>query len=175
MGRVGSSFGRRALALGCRVVAYDPFVAASSVGKDIEPLSLDEVLHEADIISLHAPVTDETRNMVDQSFFARMRPGSYLINTARGELIVEADLLAALDSGHLRGVALDTLAEEPPSPDNQLLDREDVILTPHIGAHTVEATVAMGRAAMEDCLAVLSGQPPRYPVISAEEAPNVHA
>lgn len=174
LGRVGNGVARRALALGCRVVAHDPFIPERALESDIEMMPLRQVLNQSDFVSLHAPVTPSTRGMVDSGFFARMRPGSFLINTARGELIVEGDLIAALDSGHLRGAALDALAEEPPSSDNALLDREDVILTPHIGAHTVEATVAMGRAAMEDCLAVLSGQPPRYPVISTEEVANVH-
>jgi D-3-phosphoglycerate dehydrogenase len=174
-GRVGKAVAKSAQALGCRVVAYDPLLAEAPVEGDIEMMGLDQLLNQSDFVSLHAPATRSTRGMVDSGFLARMRPGSFLINTARGELIVESDLIAALDSGHLRGAALDALEEEPPSPDNALLDRQDVILTPHMGAHTVEATVAMGRAAMEDCLAVLSGQPPRYPVISTGEVAHVHA
>ncbi len=174
LGRIGRSVGRRALALGCRVVAYDPYVLDGSVEAGIELLALDDVLHQADFVSLHVPINPGTRQMVDSVFFARMRPGSFLINTARGELVVEDDLVEALTSGRLRGAALDTLAEEPPPSDNPLLARDDVILTPHIGAHTVEATAAMGRMAMEDCLAVLSGRPPRYPVIPDLEVTRVH-
>ena len=166
LGRIGRSVGRRALALGCRVVAFDPFLGSGSDDGGIRLLPLDDVLAMADFVSLHAPATDETRGMVDSSFLGRMRNGSFLINTARGELIVEADLVAALESGRLRGAAVDTLAQEPPAGNNPLRAREDVIITPHLGSHTVEVTVAMGRIAMEDCLAVLAGRPPRYPVIS---------
>ena len=173
LGRIGHSVGRRALALGCRVVAFDPYVPDTLPGAGIEMLSLAGVLGHADFVSLHTPVTAETRGMVDARFLSRMRPGSYLINTARGELIVETDLVESLDSGHLRGAALDTVADEPPAPGNPLLAREEIVITPHIGAHTVEATAAMGRAAMEDCLAVLSGSPPRYPVIPDLEVSHV--
>jgi len=94
-----------------------------------------------------------------------MKAGSYLINTSRGELVDEAALLAALTSGHLAGAALDAFQQEPPGADNALLALPQVIPTPHMGAHTDDATNAMGRMALADCLAVLRGEMPRYRVV----------
>lgn len=164
-GRIGQAVARRAVGLGCTLVAHDPYVdAASAACLGIRLAALNETVAAADFLSLHLPVTAETRDLVDRDLLARMRDGAYLINTARGELVVEEDLLRALESGRLRGAALDTLRAEPPPADYPLLRRDDVLVTPHAGAHTAEATVAMGRAALRDLLAVLAGQPPRYPV-----------
>jgi D-3-phosphoglycerate dehydrogenase len=166
-GRIGRAVARRAIALGCAVVAHDPYVSAEAAARcSVRLVSLDECAATADFLSLHLPVTAETRNLVDRTLLGRMRRGSYLINTARGELVVEEDLLAALDAGHVGGAALDTLRDEPPAPDHPLLRRDEILITPHLGAHTIEATIAMGRAALQDLLAVLSGQPPRYPVLT---------
>jgi D-3-phosphoglycerate dehydrogenase len=165
-GRIGRAVARRACALGCAVIAYDPFVdAETAAGLTVRLVTLEECVASADFLSLHLPVTAETRDLIDHAVLRRMRPGSYLINSARGELIVEEDLLVALDGGaSVQGAALDTLRDEPPAPDHPLLRHDRVLVTPHIGAHTVEATAAMGRAALRDLLAVLSGRPPRYPV-----------
>jgi D-3-phosphoglycerate dehydrogenase len=103
--------------------------------------------------------------MVSTSFLSKMKHGAFLINTSRGEVIDEGALLEALQSGHLRGAALDTLIEEPPSVDNPLLALSQVIVTPHMGAHTDGATNAMGWTALKDCLAVLSGEPPLHRVV----------
>jgi phosphoglycerate dehydrogenase-like enzyme len=164
LGRVGSAVAARAAALGCRVIAHDP---AFSAAADAQLLELDEVVAEADFLSLHAPVTASTRDLVDADFLGRMKPGAFLVNTARGELVVEADLAAALEAGRLAGAALDATREEPPQPDNPLLERDDVILTPHTGSDTEEARAAMGRAALDDLLAVLDGRAPKHPVTDA--------
>jgi D-3-phosphoglycerate dehydrogenase len=156
LGRVGSLVAEKARALGMRVLACDPYAAAGTV-------SLDELQAQADFVSLHAPLTDETRGLVDDAFLARLKPGVALVNTARGELVDEAALLAALDAGLLRA-ALDVLAHEPPSGDDPLLHRDDVLVTPHLGAATAEAAEAMGRIAVEELLAVLSGGEARYAV-----------
>jgi phosphoglycerate dehydrogenase-like enzyme len=103
--------------------------------------------------------------MVDATFIGRMRPGAFLINTSRGELVDEAALLEALQSGHLRGAALDAFAEEPPSADNPLFALPQVIATPHMGAHTDGAVNAMGWGALRDWLAVLRGEEPAHRVI----------
>ena len=166
-GRIGQAVARHARALGCAVVAHDPYAdEATAEAQNIRLDSLDAVLDVADFLSLHLPVTAETGGMVDYSFLQRMKPGGYLVNTARGELVVEEDLIRALDEGLLRGAALDSLREEPPPPGHPFLARSDIILTPHMGAHTVEAAAAMGRDALVDLLAVLNGQSPRFPVIS---------
>jgi D-3-phosphoglycerate dehydrogenase / 2-oxoglutarate reductase len=165
LGQVGRAVARRALALGCEVVAHDPAAdraTAGTLGVAIAPE--ESVVEAADFLSLHLPLTPETRDMVDASLLDRMRHGSFLVNTARGELVVEADLVRALDEGRLAGAALDTFRHEPPPEGHPLVGRDDVIVTPHMGAHTDEAATAMGRAAVADLLAVLDGRPPRHPV-----------
>jgi phosphoglycerate dehydrogenase-like enzyme len=165
LGRVGSEVARRAAALGCDVLAHDPAVSPENAGRTGARLAgQEEVVAEADFLSLHVPVTEATRDLVDAGFLARMKPGSFLVNTARGELVVEEDLARALEDGRLAGAGLDATRDEPPRPGNPLLERADVILTPHCGASTDEARAAMGRAALDDLLAVLEGRPPRHPV-----------
>jgi D-3-phosphoglycerate dehydrogenase len=165
LGRVGAGLARRVGALGARVLAHDPYVdTAQAQSHGAELVELERLLAEADIVSLHAAVTDETRDLIDAEALARMRPGAFLVNTARGELVVEEDLVAALDSGALAGAALDSLRTEPPDPGHPLLACDDVILTPHAGAQTDAARVAMALAATEDLLTVLAGGTPRFPV-----------
>jgi D-3-phosphoglycerate dehydrogenase / 2-oxoglutarate reductase len=165
LGHVGSEVARRAAALGCRVLGFDPAVGDDAArGYGATPAPFERVVAEADFLSLHLPVTPATRNMVDRRLLARMKSGAFLVNTARGELVVEADLVEALERGRLAGAALDALREEPPPAGHPLLAREDVILTPHSGADTAEARAAMARLALDDLLAVLDGRPPRHPV-----------
>lgn len=166
LGAVGQQVARRLQGFDCHVVAYDP-KAEARFAQDyrVTVLSMAEVIHQADFLSLHLPVLPETRAMVDAAFLNKMKPGSFLINTARGELINETALLSALQSGHLKGAALDTFAVEPPAVDNPLLALPQVIATPHTGAHTDGATNAMGRGALRDCLAVLRGEEPIHRVV----------
>jgi D-3-phosphoglycerate dehydrogenase / 2-oxoglutarate reductase len=165
LGKIGQAVARRAAGLGCTIVAYDPVPDhAFAARHQVRLAPREQVVAEAHFLTLHLPCTPQTRNLVDRRLLARMRPGSYLVNTARGELVVEEDLRRALESGHLHGAALDTLQEEPPPIDHPLLARDDVIVTPHIGASTLEAAATMGHAALHDLLAVLSGRPPRFPV-----------
>ena len=169
LGRVGSEVARRTAALGCRVLAFDPAVSAEQAGAVGATLADQErVVAEADFLSLHVPVTEATRDLVDAGFLRRMKGGAFLVNTARGELVVEDDLAEALQAGRPAGAALDTTREEPPRPGNPLLERDDVILTPHSGAQTDEARAAMGRAALDDLLAVLDGRVPRHPVVTPD-------
>ena len=155
LGRIGSLVAEKARGLGMHVVAEDPYVAGTA--------TLEELQARADVVSLHLPLTDETRDLVDREFLARLQPGAVLVNTSRGELIDEAALVEALDGEHLRAAALDTLPHEPPPADHPLLHRDDVLVTPHIGAATAEAAEAMGRIALEELLTVLDGRKPRYP------------
>jgi phosphoglycerate dehydrogenase-like enzyme len=165
VGRTGSAVARRAAALGCQVLGFDPALTPAELqASGASPAPHRKVVAESDFLSLHVPVTEATRAMVDASLLAQMKPGAFLVNTARGELVVESDLVAALDEGRLAGAALDALRDEPPAPDNPLLGRDDVILTPHSGADTEEARAAMGRGALDDLLAVLDGRPPLHPV-----------
>jgi D-3-phosphoglycerate dehydrogenase / 2-oxoglutarate reductase len=166
LGAVGRRVATKAAALGCRVVACDPVVGEAecrAAGAELAPL--EHVVAEADVLSLHAPLTAKTRDLVGRPLLESMKRGSALINTARGELVVEQDLVRALDEGRLRAAALDTLREEPPSPEHPLLGRDDVIVTPHIAGQTEEAVVEMARQAIDDLLAVLAGEPPRHPVV----------
>jgi D-3-phosphoglycerate dehydrogenase / 2-oxoglutarate reductase len=161
----------KAHALALRVLAYDPFVApeqAEAVGGTL--VDLQTLAAESDFVSVHAQLREESRGIVDRAFLARMKPGAALVNTARSELVAQDALLWALDHGPLAAAALDVLAEEPPPPDHPLLGRDDVIVTPHMGAHTAEAATAMGRIALDELLAVLAGGPPRFPVVATSVA-----
>jgi D-3-phosphoglycerate dehydrogenase len=164
-GNIGRAVARRVKAFETTVLAYDPYpntAAVAALGVQLTPL--DDLLPAADFVSLHLPVVPETRGMVNTAFLAKMKRGSYLVNTARGDLIDEAALLAALESGQITGAALDCFTVEPPGADNALLHLPQVIATPHSGAHTDGATNAMGWGALENCLAVLRGEQPLNPV-----------
>lgn len=164
-GAIGRKVARLLSGFDCRVMVVDPSCdtdRVAALGATLVPL--DELLAASDFVSLHAPVTPETRGMVDAAFLSRMKPGASLVNTARGELVDEAALVAALASGRLRGAALDVFAVEPPAAGNPLPALPNVIATPHMGAHTDSATTAMGRMALADCLAVLRGEEPVYRV-----------
>jgi len=166
LGAIGREVARRAAGLDMRVIAYDPALDDDAVrAAGATPATLDDVVAGADVLSLHVPVTPTTRRMVDADLIARMRPGALLVNTARGELVDEAALADALRDGRLAGAALDTLAVEPPPADHPLIGLTNVLVTPHIGALTDAATTAMGRGALDDCVAVLDGRPPRHPVV----------
>jgi len=136
-GRIGWLVAQKALALGMEVIAYDPYVADPR-GLEMEFVSLEALLQRADYISLHLPLTDETRSLIDGSQFAMMKDGVCIINCARGGTINEAALHEAIRSGKVAGAALDVYLEEPVQ-DNKLFELDEVIGSPHIGAATVEA------------------------------------
>ena len=138
-GNVGSIVAERALGLRMKVIAYDPFLSPErAVGLGIEKVTLEELLGRADFITLHAPLTEATKHLIDAGAIAKMKPGVRLINCARGGLVVEEDLAAALDTGHVAGAAIDVFVEEP-AIENPLFGRENVVATPHLGAATSEA------------------------------------
>jgi len=164
-GAIGKHVAQRLSGFGCRVVAFDPVATeeqAAALG--VELLSLEQVIENSDLLSLHCPVTKQTRAMVDAVFLDKMKLGSYLINTARGELVDEEALTTALQSGKLSGAALDVFSKQPPEAHNPLLGLPQVLATPHMGAHTDGATNAMGWGALNDCLAVLRGEEPQHRV-----------
>jgi D-3-phosphoglycerate dehydrogenase len=165
LGAIGKQLARRLAGFDCKILAYDPFAdTAFATSNSIELVPLDKAIQEADFISLHLPLLPETRGMVNEAFLSRMKNGSFLINTSRGEVVEEAALLKALQSGHLKGAGLDAFTVEPPAAGNPLLALPQVIATPHLGAQTDGATSNMGWFAMRDCLAVLNGEEPAYKV-----------
>jgi D-3-phosphoglycerate dehydrogenase / 2-oxoglutarate reductase len=162
-GSIGQEVARRLSAFGCRVLVADPYVSPREVsGCGAILMSLDALLPVSDFVCLHAAATPVTTSMVNESFLQIMKPGAFLVNTARGELIEEAALAQAIESGRLRGAALDCLRKEPPGIDHPLLQLPQVMVTPHTGAHTDEAVNAMGRMALDACLAVLRGERPAH-------------
>lgn len=155
LGRIGSSLAYRALALGMRVLATEKFPNPEFVrSHNIELVGLDQLLANSDIVSVHAPLSDETRGLFNAKAFARMKPGSIFLNTARGGLMVEADLHDALSSGHLRAAGLDVFEKEPPSSDNPLFQLDNLVVSPHIAGADETSLVAMGIEAAE-CIASL--------------------
>lgn len=136
-GRIGWLVAKKALALGMQIIAYDPYVSDPR-GLEMEFVSLEELLKRADHISMHLPLNDETRNLIDSPQFEMMKDGACIINCARGGTINEDALYEAIRSGKVKGAALDVYAEEP-AKDNRLFELDEVIGSPHIGAATVEA------------------------------------
>ena len=164
LGRVGSEVARRAKSFAMRLLSFDPFVSAEyAANLEVELTTLDSVLAESDFVTLHTPLSDSTRHLIDKASLAKMKPGARLINVARGELINEEDLLNALEECHLAGAALDVFAQEPPG-DSKLLKNSRVIATPHLGASTEEAQREVSIEVAEQVLAVLRGESARYSV-----------
>ncbi|MFW6070651.1 MAG: phosphoglycerate dehydrogenase [bacterium] len=166
LGAIGKEVARRLAGFDCCILAYDPAAdEAFAADNNVAIVDLERLLQQADFVSLHAPLLPQTRRMVNADFLDRMKEGSFLINTARGELVDEDALYEALVSEHLSGAALDAFDREPPGPDNRLLQLPQVVPTPHMGAHTDGATNNMGRMALQDCLRVLRGEKPKYRVV----------
>lgn len=150
-GAVGLRVAELLAGFGTRVLAHDPYADPAELGRrGITPAGFDELLASSDVVSLHARLTDDTRHLMDAAAFAQMRPGAYLVNTARGELVDQAALLGALESGHLGGVATDVFDPEPPAPDDPLLARDDVLGTPHLaGSSRQVAELSVRRVVAE--------------------------
>lgn len=158
LGRIARRVAAAATALGMEVIAHDPFIQADSVD-GVRLVSLDEVFSESDVVSLHAPGGEATKHLVDASRLAAMRPGAYLVNCARGSLVDQEALLAALDSGQLAGAALDVTEPEPLPEGHPLLGRENVLVTPHIASSTAAGRRRLYEHAIDNALAVLEGRP----------------
>ena len=168
LGRIGSEVARRAAALEMRLLAHDPYATeakARSLGVTL--VGLDELLTEADVVTLHAPLLPETRGLLGREAIARMKRGAYVVNAARGELVDEAALAAALADGRLGGAALDVYAQEPPAG-SPLLAAPRTVLTPHIAGSTAEAQVNVAVDVARQVLDVLAGRP----AASAVNAPR---
>jgi phosphoglycerate dehydrogenase-like enzyme len=147
-----------------RVLAFDPYVTedrAASLGVALVP-SLELLLREADVVSLHAPATAETRCMMDAHRFAQMKPGAIFVNVSRGALVDETALARALRQGHLAGAGLDVFAEEPISPDHPLLALDNVVVSPHIASYTTAGHRRIWETTMRQALQVLRGERPPH-------------
>ena len=176
-GNIGSIVADRARGLKMRVVAYDPYLSperAEDLG--VEKVDLDQLYARADFISLHAPATEATRNMINRESIAKMKSSVRIINCARGALVVDTDLRAALDEGHVAGAALDVFAEEP-ARDSVLFGLEQVVATPHLGASTIEAQEKLALQVAEQMAdflltgAVVNAL--NMPSVSADEMPKL--
>jgi D-3-phosphoglycerate dehydrogenase / 2-oxoglutarate reductase len=164
-GRIARGVADRARGFGMRVIAHDPYVQDEEMAPHgVTPVSFDELLESADVLSVHAPLTPDTRGLLDGSVLAQLRPGAILVNTSRGAIVDEAALAEALDSGAIAAAGLDVFADTPPSRDNPLLVHERTVLTPHSAAFTEEALAEVRGRALEDVLRVLSGLPAQHPV-----------
>lgn len=164
MGRIARAVAQRAhFGFGMRIVFHDPYPPPPELVKQLGAEargSVDEVIREADFVSLHCPATPETRHLIDARRLSLMRRGAFLINTARGDVVDEAALVAALKAGAIKGAALDVYEREPTvTPD--LLTLENVVLLPHLGSATEETRVAMGMRTIENLRAFFGGTPPR--------------
>jgi D-3-phosphoglycerate dehydrogenase len=164
VGNIGAALALRAAALGMRVIGYDPFLPGDAIRRrGAEAVKLDELYARADFISLHVPLTSETRGMLGEQVFEKMKPGVRLICTARGGLIDEDALLKELETGRVAGAALDVFAEEPPGV-TRLVTHPQVIATPHVAAQTVEAQKRAAVDIAQEVLAALRGEPLRWRV-----------
>ncbi|HBS60508.1 MAG TPA: phosphoglycerate dehydrogenase [Firmicutes bacterium] len=173
LGRIGAGVTKRALAMDMKVMVYDPFLSeerAASMG--VKLVKVQEIIEQADFITVHAPLTKETKYLLNKEAFAKMKPGVRLVNCARGGIIEEQALYDALVSGKVAAAALDVFEKEPINPDNPLLTLDNVIVTPHLGASTEEAQVNVAVDVAEGIINALKGEPVRTAVniapVSAE-------
>ena len=163
-GRIPQLVVPKAQAFGMKVVAYDPFVPADVFSKaGVERVDLPALLATSDYISVHTPLTPETKSLFNRETFGQMKRGAYIVNTARGPIIDESALAEALDSGQIAGAALDVMTQEPP-PSSPLFGRDNVIITPHTSFYSEESLVELQVKAAQEVVAVLSGRAPRNPV-----------
>ncbi len=163
MGRIGYEVAKRARAFGMDFIVYDPYIGpelVEGIGGRLVP-TLDEIIENADFISIHSPLTDETRHMIGADIFSRMKNSSFIVNCARGGIIDEDALYDALGSGEIAGAALDVFENEPPRG-SPLMELDNVVFTPHLGASTREAQVKAGTICADQVLKVLAGEKPDF-------------
>ena len=157
-GRIGRTVGKLASAFGMRVLAADDY-RANPPDYEFEWADTAAVFSQADVVSLHCPLTKDNAGMVNKASLARMKPDAILINTARGGLVNEADLADALNAGRIRGAACDVVSTEPIAPDNPLLRAKDIVLTPHIAWATLEARRRLMQTTADNIAAFIAGKP----------------
>ncbi len=158
-GRIGQNTARIAMALGMNILAYDAYRNPALESENCRYAELDEVLSKSDVISLHAPLTDETQGIINKANIANMKDGVLIINNSRGPLIVEQDLAEALDAGKVGGAAVDVVSTEPIKADNPLLKAKNCIITPHIAWAPKESRQRLMDIAVENLRSYLAGKP----------------
>jgi phosphoglycerate dehydrogenase-like enzyme len=162
VGKIGSAMAARAKGFGMIVIAYDPYLTentAKTIG--VELVSLDSVLRNSNFISIHAPLTPETRGMIGEQQLQMMKKTAYLVNTSRGQIINEMALCKALEKGWIAGAGIDVYEKEPPDYDNRLFKFENVVLTPHIAYYTKEAIERLEMSAAKEAIRMLKGELPQ--------------
>jgi D-3-phosphoglycerate dehydrogenase len=175
-GRIGSTMGRKGLGIGFRVAACDPYIPQERISDaGATPVDFETLFRTADAISLHVPLTEETRQIVNERALVLMKPTAFLVNTARGEVVDVDALLAAVQRGQLAGAAVDVLPTEPLPTDHPLLHEPRILVTPHVAWASEEAAVDVRRRAAEDVARVLRGERPRTPVNEVEPLAAVGA
>ena len=174
MGRIGAGVAKRALAFGMKVIGYDPYLSEERADElGVKVGSFDELIETSDFITVHMPLTPDTKNMIAMPQLKRMKSGVRLINCARGGIINEADLATAINEGIVAGAAIDVFVDEPISKDHPLLGLKNVVLTPHLGASTVEAQIGVSLDVAEGIRAALNGEPVSAAVNMAPVSPQV--
>ena len=162
LGKIGKEVARKAKGVGLRVIAYDPYLRPEHAEKlGVEMVSLDDLLRGSDYLSIHCPLTKETRHLIGLKELGQMKPSAYLINMARGPVVDQAALHAALAGGIIAGAALDVLEQEPPLPDDPLLKLPNVLFTPHTSSWSAESSIQLRRDVARNVVQVLRGDPPR--------------
>lgn len=169
IGRIGREVAKFAATFGMKVVAYDPFVTAAPPDLQVSMAAdLEQLCREVDVLSVHVPLSDETRSLIDSRLLGLMKPTSVVINTARGGIVDEPALIEALDNGTIAAAAVDVFTQEPIPSDFPLLKAKNLIVTPHSAALTDECNFRMSRDALESVLAALNGKEPQFVVNSRE-------
>ena len=175
LGKIGTEVARMAQGLQMRVIAFDPLVSQARAEQlGVELLSLNQLLAQAEVLTVHTPLSDATRGLIGAEQLARLPKGARVLNVGRGGIIDEAALAAAVREGHLAGAAVDVFTKEPPPSDNPLLHEVGILVTPHLGASTVEAQLSVATDVADQIAEVLAGQPARWavnaPAVAPEEA-----
>jgi D-3-phosphoglycerate dehydrogenase len=161
-GRIGRALAEKARPLGLRIVAFDQYVPHDAIrAAGVEPLSLEQALQQADLVSVHVPLTDETRHLIDAQALGWMKPSAIIVNTSRGPVIETSALVEALKAGQLAGAGLDVVEPEPPPSDHELRQMPNVLLTPHTAFYSEESQRELQRRAAEEVARVLRGEQPR--------------
>jgi D-3-phosphoglycerate dehydrogenase len=174
LGKIGKAVARRAVAFEMRVLASDPYLTeeqASEFGAKL--VGMAELLHRSDVITVHTPLTSQTRGLLGRAQLEATKPGAFVLNVARGGIVDESALADALRSGHLAGAAVDVFSVEPMAPDNPLRGAPNLVLTPHLGASTAEAQDRVGIEMAEQVLMAMDGVTPPYAINAPSMAPDV--